>query len=107
MNKNSISFKRNNKPVDPHLHNLASFFTNNQQFAYSNNNFLTQKTRSIHISNKDSSSNQTANSQINVQEYNEKLAMSRRTKSIIEGSQKKKEVIQILLVASSAFSYSF
>ena len=101
MNKNSISFKRTNKPVDPHLHNLASFFSNNQQFAYTNNNFLTQKT--IHTSNKDSSSNQTANSQINVQEHNEKLSMSRRTKSIIEGPQKEKEVIQIFFSASFAF----
>ena len=107
MNKNSISFKRSNKPGDPHLHNITSFFTNNQQFAYTNNNFLTQRTRSIHTSNKDSLSNQTANSQINVQEHNEKLPMSKRTKSIIEGSQKEKEVIQIFLVASFAFSYSF
>jgi hypothetical protein len=52
-------------------------------------------------------SNQTANSQINVQEHNEKLPMSKRTKSIIEGSQKEKEVIQTFLIASFAFSDSF
>ena len=95
MNRNSNSFKRSFKPIDPRLHNLVSFFANNQRFVYTNNNFLSQKTQSIHTNNKGSPNYQTAIFQNSFQELNEKVSPSGKTKSAYEGPKKDNDVSRL------------
>jgi hypothetical protein len=99
MNRNYSSFKRGCKPIDPRLHNIVSFFSNNQRFVYSNNSFLCQDSQSIQTSHKGSLDNQSGVIKKSIPQFSEKVSKSVKTKSVYEGTNKSNDLIVKVFIA--------